>query len=64
MGASAKRVPTRQLPDWVVQIAAMRDSAVQQILPALGKIKNSTTLAQIENTPRYKLAQMSALMLA
>jgi nucleoside-diphosphate-sugar epimerase len=42
MGASAKRVPTRQLPDWLVRIAALRDPAVKQILPELGKIKNAT----------------------
>jgi nucleoside-diphosphate-sugar epimerase len=43
MGASAKRVPTRQLPDWLVRIASLRDPAVKQILPELGKIKNATS---------------------
>jgi dihydroflavonol-4-reductase len=42
MGASAKKVPTRQLSDWLVRIAAMRDPAVKQILPELGKVKNAT----------------------
>jgi len=42
LGAAAKRVPTRQLPDWLVRIAALRDPAVKQILPELGKIKNAT----------------------
>ena len=42
MGASARRVPTRQLPNWLVRIAAMRDPAVKQILPELGKRKNAT----------------------
>ncbi len=42
MGASAKRVPTRQLPNWLVRIAAIRDPAVRQILPELGKRKNAT----------------------
>ncbi len=42
MGAAARRVPTTQLPDWLVRIAAMRDEAVQQILPELGKRKNGT----------------------
>jgi len=42
MGASAKRVPTRQLPNWLVRIAALRDPAVKQILPELGKMKNAT----------------------
>jgi nucleoside-diphosphate-sugar epimerase len=42
MGASANRVPTLQLPNWVVRIAAMRNPVVKQILPELGKIKNSS----------------------
>jgi nucleoside-diphosphate-sugar epimerase len=43
MGASAKRVPTRQLPDWLVRIASLRDPAIKQILPELGKTKNATS---------------------
>ena len=42
MGAQAKRVPTFQLPNWLVRLAAMRDPAVKQILPELGKPKNAT----------------------
>jgi dihydroflavonol-4-reductase len=42
MGASARRVPTMQLPDFMVRLAAMRDPAVQQILPELGKRRNAT----------------------
>ena len=42
MDASAKKVPTRELPNWLVRIAAMRDPAVKQILPELGKRKNAT----------------------
>jgi nucleoside-diphosphate-sugar epimerase len=42
MGESARRVPTLQLPNWLVRIAAMRDPAVRQILPDLGKMKNGT----------------------
>ncbi len=42
MGASARRVPTRQLPDWLVRLAALRDPAVKLILPELGKVKNGT----------------------
>ena len=42
MGAAAKKVPTRQLPDWLVRIAAWRDPAVKQILPELGKARNAT----------------------
>jgi nucleoside-diphosphate-sugar epimerase len=42
MGASARRVPARQIPNWMVRLAALRDPAVKQILPELGKIKNAT----------------------
>jgi nucleoside-diphosphate-sugar epimerase len=42
MGDAAKRVPTRELPDFLVRVAAMFDPAVKQILPELGKHKNAT----------------------
>jgi len=42
MGAAAKRVPTRQLPNWMVRLAAVRDPAIKLILPELGKWKNAT----------------------
>jgi nucleoside-diphosphate-sugar epimerase len=42
MGASGRRVPTLQLPSWLVRLAALRDPAVKQILPELGKRKNAT----------------------
>ena len=42
LGEAAKRVPTRQLPDFMVRLAAMGDPAVKQILPELGKTKNGT----------------------
>ena len=42
MGAAAKRVPTRELPNWLVRVAALRDPAVKQIQPELGKRKNAT----------------------
>ncbi len=41
MGAAAKRVPTRQLPNWMVRLAALRDPVVKQIIPELGKYKNA-----------------------
>lgn len=43
LGESAKRVPTFQLPNWLVRLAAVRDPAVKQILPELGKAKNATS---------------------
>jgi nucleoside-diphosphate-sugar epimerase len=42
LGSAAKRVPTRELPNWVVRLAAFRDPAVRLILPELGKVKNAT----------------------
>jgi dihydroflavonol-4-reductase len=42
MGAAARRVPTRELPNWLVRLAALRDPAVKLILPELGKVKNAT----------------------
>lgn len=38
----AKRVPTRQLPDWLVRVAAWWDPAVGQLLPELGKRRDGT----------------------
>ncbi|MCC6795060.1 MAG: aldehyde reductase [Candidatus Hydrogenedentes bacterium] len=42
MGDAAKKVPTRELPNWLVRVAALFDPAVKQILPELGKPKNGT----------------------
>jgi nucleoside-diphosphate-sugar epimerase len=43
LGAAAKRVPTRELPDWFVRVYAMIDPAAKQVLPELGKKKNATS---------------------
>jgi dihydroflavonol-4-reductase len=43
MGAAAERVPTRQIPNWMVRLAALRDPAVKQVIPELGKYKNATS---------------------
>ena len=43
MGSAAQKVPTRQLPNWLVRLASMRDPAVKLILPELGKVKNAPT---------------------
>jgi nucleoside-diphosphate-sugar epimerase len=42
LGVAARRVPTRQLPDWLVRLAALADPSIRQILPELGKIKNAS----------------------
>jgi dihydroflavonol-4-reductase len=43
MGAAGKRVPTRELPNWLVRLASLWDPAVDQILPELGKRRNATS---------------------
>jgi nucleoside-diphosphate-sugar epimerase len=43
MGERAKRVPTRQLPNWLVRLARFKDPAVKQVIPELGKWKNATS---------------------
>ncbi len=43
MGAAARRVPTRELPDWLLRLAALANSSVRQILPELGKSKNASS---------------------
>lgn len=42
MGDAAQRVPTRELPNFVLKLAALRDPAVKQIIPELGKKRNAT----------------------
>lgn len=43
MGAAGKRVPTRELPNWMVHVGALFDPAVKQVLPELGRSKNGTS---------------------
>lgn len=42
LGQAARRVPTRQLPNWLVRLASLRDPAVRQFVPELGKRRNAT----------------------
>ncbi|HWA01552.1 MAG TPA: aldehyde reductase [Caulobacterales bacterium] len=42
MGGAARRVPTRELPDWMVKLAALADPAVGQLVPELGKSKQAS----------------------
>jgi nucleoside-diphosphate-sugar epimerase len=42
MGDAARRVPTRELPDWLLRIIAMFDPSVRQIVPELGRSKQAT----------------------
>ena len=43
VGAAARRVPTRELPDWLLRIVALADPSIRQIVPELGKSKNATS---------------------
>ncbi len=43
LGEAGRRVPTRQLPNWLVRLVALFDPAVKQILPELGRAKNGTS---------------------
>ncbi|HET9625584.1 MAG TPA: aldehyde reductase [Kofleriaceae bacterium] len=43
LGDAASKVPTRELPNWLLRVAALFDPAVKQILPELGKPKNGTS---------------------
>jgi nucleoside-diphosphate-sugar epimerase len=42
LGEAARRVPTRELPNWLVRLASLRDPAIKLIIPELGKPKNGT----------------------
>src|SRR5579862_2301725 len=42
MGAAARRVPTRLLPDWMVRLVSVFDKSAAYIVPDLGKCKNAT----------------------
>jgi nucleoside-diphosphate-sugar epimerase len=42
MGDYAKRVPSREMPNWMVRLVAIKDPAAKQLLPELGKKKNAT----------------------
>jgi nucleoside-diphosphate-sugar epimerase len=42
LGDAASKVPTRQLPNWLVRLAALRDPVVKLAVPELGKIKNGS----------------------
>jgi nucleoside-diphosphate-sugar epimerase len=42
MGVLADRIPTRELPNWLIRIAAIRDPAVRLLVPQLGDVKSAT----------------------
>jgi nucleoside-diphosphate-sugar epimerase len=42
LGDAARRVPTRELPDWLVRLAALTDPSIAPFIPELGKTWNAT----------------------
>jgi nucleoside-diphosphate-sugar epimerase len=43
LGGAARRVPRRQLPNWLVRLAALRNPIAREILPEIGKVKNASS---------------------
>lgn len=43
MGPAASKVPSRQLPNWLVRLAALFNPVVRESLPELGKVKNASS---------------------
>jgi nucleoside-diphosphate-sugar epimerase len=43
LGDAARKVPTRQLPNWLVRFVAVFDPRMRQLLPLLGQIRNATS---------------------
>jgi dihydroflavonol-4-reductase len=43
LGERASKVPTRQLPNWMVRLAARFDPELNSLLPMLGKIRHATS---------------------
>jgi dihydroflavonol-4-reductase len=43
MGDAGRRVSTREMPNWLVRVAVLKEPAVKQLIPELGKWKNATS---------------------
>jgi dihydroflavonol-4-reductase len=43
LGDAARRVPTRELPDWLLKLVGVFDMSVGQIVPELGKRKDASS---------------------
>jgi dihydroflavonol-4-reductase len=43
LGDAAKKVPTRQLPDWLVRLLGRFSASVRPLVPLLGNIRNATS---------------------
>jgi nucleoside-diphosphate-sugar epimerase len=63
LGERARRVPTRQLPDWIVRVGAVFNAELRQLAPQLGRIRRaSSAKAQRELgwTPRSREEAITA----
>jgi nucleoside-diphosphate-sugar epimerase len=63
LGAAAARAPTRQVPNWLVRLAALRDQRARQVLPELGKVKHVTN-AKAVRVLDWKPRQMAEAVVA
>jgi dihydroflavonol-4-reductase len=52
LGKAARKVPSRELPNWVVKLVALFDPTARQILPELGRE------VQMDNTLTRDALQM------
>jgi dihydroflavonol-4-reductase len=43
MGDAASKVPTKELPNWLIRLAALRDPAMKTLVPMLGINMNATS---------------------
>jgi len=43
LGSAATKVPTRQLPNWLVRCVALFDPSMRQLLPLLGSTRHATS---------------------
>ncbi|HUB05670.1 MAG TPA: aldehyde reductase [Myxococcales bacterium] len=43
LGDAARKAPTRELPNWLVRLAARFDPSMGPLLPLLGKVRNATS---------------------
>lgn len=43
LGQWGRKAPTRELPNWLVRVAALADPALRQIVPELGTVKRATS---------------------
>jgi nucleoside-diphosphate-sugar epimerase len=44
LGEAAKKVPTRQLPNWLVRVAAVFDATIRPLLPLLDNTRRATSV--------------------